>query len=242
MKNYKLIIQYDGSEYAGWQVQDNSVTVQQRVSDAIETIIREKVNLIGSGRTDAGVHALGQVANFRTEKEIDIFKFRYSLNSILPSDISVPEVLEVDERFHARFDAKKRSYLYFISRQKSPFYYKYSYRYKGDLSVDYLNILSKVLKGEHDFTSFARKNSEVDHKRCIIYDVHWKETNGFVIFYIEANRFLHGMVRTVVGTVLGAAKNNFDKNYILDILTKKDREIAGEAAPAKGLFLYRVKY
>lgn len=242
MKNYKLNIQYDGTDYAGWQVQENALTVQQKVTEALEILTKEKINLIGSGRTDTGVHALGQAANFRTERELDLYKFRHSLNALLPFDISVTQMSEAEENFHARFDAKKRSYLYFISRDKSPFYYKYSYLYRGIIETGRLNSLSKLLLGEHDFASFARKNSEVNHKRCIIYDAHWKETNGFIIFYIEANRFLHGMVRTITGTLLGAVRNNLGEEYILDILQKRERESAGEAAPAKGLFLYKVKY
>ncbi|MCU7491180.1 MAG: tRNA pseudouridine(38-40) synthase TruA [Bacteroidota bacterium] len=242
MQNYKLNIQYDGTRYAGWQVQENAVTVQQKVTEALETLTKEKINLIGSGRTDTGVHALGQAANFRTEKELNIYKFRHSLNAILPTDIAVSEMSFAGETFHARFDAKKRSYLYFITKDKSPFYEKYSYLYRGRLEVEKLNRLSKLFMGEHDFTSFSRKKSEVSHKRCIIYDAHWKETNGFVIFYIEANRFLHGMVRTITGTLLHAVRNDLKEAYIQDILQKRERESAGEAAPSKGLFLYKVKY
>ncbi|MCU7495200.1 MAG: tRNA pseudouridine(38-40) synthase TruA [Ignavibacteria bacterium] len=242
MKNYKLNIQYDGTGYAGWQVQENASTVQQKVLDAIEILAKEKINLIGSGRTDTGVHALGQAANFRCEKELDIYRFRHSLNAILPPDIAVNEMAEAEESFHARFDAKKRSYLYFITKDKSPFYNRFSYLYRGQLDLKELNSLSKHMIGEHDFTSFARKNSEVNHKRCIIYDAHWKETNGFIIFYIEANRFLHGMVRTITGTVLRAVRNKLGGEYMLEVLEKRDRESAGEAAPAKGLFLYKVKY
>ncbi|MGE5431636.1 MAG: tRNA pseudouridine(38-40) synthase TruA [Syntrophomonadaceae bacterium] len=242
MKNYKLNIQYDGTNYAGWQTQENALTIQQKVSEALEILTREKINLIGSGRTDTGVHALGQAANFRTEKELDIYKFRHSLNAILPWDIAITRMAEAEENFHARFDARKRSYLYFITKDKSPFYLRYSYLFRGSLETEKLNRLSKLLLGEHDFTSFARKNSEVNHKRCIIHEAHWKETKGFIIFYIEANRFLHGMVRTITGTLLSAVRNNLEEDYILHILEKRERESAGEAAPAKGLFLYKVKY
>lgn len=242
MQNYKLIIQYDGTAYAGWQIQENAVTVQAKVTEALGILTREKINLIGSGRTDTGVHSLGQAANFKTEKVLDIYKFRHSLNALLPQDIAVTEMTEAAEEFHARFDAKKRSYLYFITRDKSPFYNRFSYLYRGRLEAGRLNELSRPLLGEHDFTSFSRKKSEVNHKRCIIYEAHWKETNGFVIFYIEANRFLHGMVRTITGTLLMAAGNNLGGEHILDVMEKLDRESAGEAAPAKGLFLYKVKY
>ena len=242
MKNYKLIIQYDGTNYAGWQVQENALTIQQKMTEALETLTKEKVNLIGSGRTDTGVHSLGQTANFRSQKELDIYKFRHSLNAILPLDIAVTEMTQAEENFHARFNARKRSYLYFLTNDKSPFYNRYSYLYRGRPDVGKLNGLSGLLLGEHDFTSFSRKKCEVDHKRCTIYGAHWKETNGFVIFYIEANRFLHGMVRTITGTLLNAVRNNLGEEYVLDVLEKRDRESAGEAAPARGLFLYKVKY
>lgn len=242
MPNYKLTIQYDGTNYSGWQAQVNGDTVQQTIKNAIKTIIGEEVNLIGSGRTDAGVHALGQAANFITEKEIDSYKFIYSLNSVLPKDISILDVKNVNDNFQARFDAKSRKYLYLFIRYKSPFYEPYAYRYYYKMDCDYLNELSKIFIQERDFTSFARKSDEPEDKRCTVYDAHWKETQGFVLFFIEANRFLHGMVRTIVGTLLGAQKNNYDKKYIEEIFSSNDRVAAGEAVPAKGLFLYKVKY
>ncbi len=244
MYNYKLIIQYDGTRYAGWQIQNNVKTIQQELVNSIETILQEKINLTGSGRTDAGVHALGQTANFLCSKELDTWKFRHSLNSLLPDDISVISMETADENFHARFDAKKRSYIYLISHDKSPFYFNYSYNFalmkKYDISR--LNKLSKILIGEHDFTSFCRTKTEIENKNCEIFDLHWRQNDSFTIFYVEANRFLHGMVRTLVGTLLQSNKNNFDENSLIDILEKKDRTEAGEAVPAKGLFLNKVRY
>ena len=157
MKNYKLTIKYDGTNYAGWQIQKNSDTVQKQITSALEILTKEKINLIGSGRTDSGVHAMGQVANFRTENDIDIYRFKYSLNSILPLDISISSMEEVDENFHARFDPKKRSYLYLISQTKSPFYRNYSYFYHKEIDINKLNELSKGFMGEKDFTAFSRK-------------------------------------------------------------------------------------
>lgn len=174
MNNYKFIIKYDGSDYAGWQIQHNALTVQQKITEAIQTIIKEDVNLIGSGRTDAGVHALGQVANFRTNQDLDLPKFHYSLNSILPVDIAVNKIETVSENFHSRFDAKERSYIYIFSHVKNPFYYKYSYNYRQMENIDFnlLNNLSGVLKGKHDFTSFCRKNDEQENKFCNVLDIH----------------------------------------------------------------------
>lgn len=242
MNNYKLTLSYDGTGYCGWQIQNNAKTVQQTITDAIKVLLKEDVSLIGSGRTDTGVHALSQVANFRTDKEIDIRKFRHSLNAILPQDISINEITAAGEDFHARFDAKRRSYIYLILRDKSPFYNRFAPVIRKDIDTDYLNHLSQALLGEHDYTSFARKKSEVENKKCTIYSARWKQTRGFVLFYIEANRFLHGMVRTTVGSLLKAGGERLGQEYLIDVLNSRDREAAAEAAPAKGLFLYKVKY
>jgi tRNA pseudouridine38-40 synthase len=242
LKNYKLKIQYDGTEYAGWQIQRNCVTVQQKITDALETLTKEKINLIGSGRTDSGVHAFGQIANFRTENVIDIYRFKHSLNSMLPYDISIVEMKEVDIDFHARFDAKRRSYFYIISKTKSPFYKNYSYFYHQNIDVEKLNKLSKVFSGEHDFTSFCRKTSEQENKICSVYQIHWRKNKDLIFFYIQANRFLHGMVRAITGTLLRSQELNNTEEFIENIINAKDREQAFESVPAQGLFLYKIEY
>jgi len=237
-----LKIQYDGTNYSGWQIQSNATTVQQKITDAIKTITKQEVNLIGSGRTDTGVHALGQVANFKIERKLDIYKFKYSLNSILPVDISINSILETKEEFHSRFNAKKRSYIYLFSKIKSPFLYKYSYFLNEKIDIDFLNEISKTFFGTNNFTSFARKKTETKNKNCNIYDIHWKEFKDKISFYIKADRFLHGMVRTIVGTLLDAHKNKWTGENIINIIEKRNRCAAGEAVPSKGLFLYKVKY
>lgn len=242
MKNYKLKIQYDGSDYTGWQIQKNSVSVQQKITDALETLTKEKINLIGSGRTDSGVHALGQVANFRTENEINIYRFKHSLNSILPFDISVVEMEEVDIDFHARFDAKKRAYFYLINKTKSPFYKNFSCFYHQQIDVDKLNQLSKVFLGEKDFTSFSKKTSEQENKICNVFNANWRKKGDLILFYIQANRFLHGMVRAITGTLLRAQELNQPESFIEQIIKSENREEAFESVPAHGLFLYKVEY
>lgn len=242
MKNYKLIIQYDGTEYAGWQTQEKCNTVQQTITDAIELLLKEKINLIGSGRTDSGVHAAGQVANFRTENVIDIYRFKHSLNSILPHSISIRNMDEVSLDFHARYDAKRRIYFYLISNTKSPFFRNYSYFYHKEIDLPKLNYLSKIITGTNDFTSFSRKNSEVENKICTVYQIGWRKIRELILFYIKADRFLHGMVRTIAGTLLRSQELPEPEIYLNRIFELRNRESAFEAVPAKGLFLYKVEY
>jgi len=242
MFNYKLTLQYDGTRYAGWQIQENALTVQEVIGSSLRQILQEDVNLIGAGRTDAGVHALGQVANFTLDKELDFFRFKYSINSVLPDDISITNVELVAENFHSRFSAKKRSYIYLLSNQKSPFYDRYSYNYYSELDLHKLNEISSVLIGSKDFTSFSKNNPEVQNKICEVFDVRWRKEKNLFIFYIEANRFLYGMVRTIVGTLLKAYTLENAIDYLDKVLSKKNRDAAADAVPAKGLFLFKVKY
>lgn len=242
MINYKITIQYDGTKYAGWQIQENALTIQEVISNSIEKILQEKINLIGAGRTDAGVHALGQVANFKISRELDLFRFKYSLNSILPDDISITKLESVDEKFHARFSAMKRSYIYLISNQKSPFFDRYSYTIFSEFNQDKLNGLASAFLGVQDFTSFSKINPEVQNKICEVYEARWRRQKDFFIFYIEANRFLYGMVRAIVGTLLKAYFSEEGNDYLKNIIFHKDRNAAADAVPAKGLFLYKVKY
>jgi len=242
MFNYKLTIQYDGTQYAGWQIQANALTIQGVINKSIEQILQKEINLIGSGRTDSGVHALGQVANFALDSELDLFKFKFSLNSVLPDDISITKVESVDEKFHARFSAKRRSYIYLISNQKSPFFDRYSYTLFSGFDQDRINELSQALIGTQDFTSFSKTNTEVQNKICEVYEARWRRQKNFFIFYIEANRFLYGMVRAIVGSLLKAYSPEEGMNYLQNIFNQKDRSAAADSVPAKGVFLYKVKY
>jgi len=242
MFNYKLTIQYDGSSYAGWQVQENAITIQEVISNSIKQILQEEINLTGAGRTDAGVHALGQVANFTVSRQLDIPKFKYSLNSVLPEDISITNIEIVDADFHSRFSAKKRSYVYLISNRKSPFFERYSYTSFSEMIPEKLNDLSSMLTGEKDFTSFSKNNPDVQNKICEVYEARWRRQKNLLIFYIEANRFLYGMVRAIVGSLLRAYTSEDGKSYLENVILQKERSAAADAAPAKGLFLYKVKY
>lgn len=242
MFNYRMTIQYDGTKYSGWQIQVNALTVQEVLTKSIEQILQEKISLIGAGRTDTGVHALGQVANFLVGRELDLYRFKYSLNSVLPDDISITAIDLAEEKFHARFSAKKRSYIYLISNYKSPFFDRYSYNLFSELSQDKLNELCPLLIGEQDFTSFSKNNPDVQNKICEIYEARWRRQKNFFIFYIEANRFLYGMVRAIVGSLLKAYSTETGIEYLRNVILLKDRNAAPEAVPAKGLFLYKVKY
>jgi len=242
MFNYKLTIQYDGTNYAGWQIQKNAFSVQEVITKSIKQILQEEVNLIGSGRTDSGVHALGQVANFILNRELDLYKFKYSLNSVLPNDISITEIDSVDESFHSRFDAKKRSYIYLITNQKSPFYNSYSFHLNTDFEIAKLNELASVFIGKKDFTSFSKNNPDVENKVCEVFEARWRKQKNLFIFYIEANRFLYGMVRAIVGSLLKSYEKENGKKYLEEIFNFKSRSEAADAVPAKGLFLYKVKY
>jgi tRNA pseudouridine38-40 synthase len=242
MKNYKIIIQYNGTPFCGWQMQKNGKTVQGVLTEAVNTVLREKVILNGSGRTDTGVHALGQCANFRTEKNLFRREFVYSVNSILPKEISIISFEEVNYEFHARFDARRRIYYYLISNKKSPFYYDFSLFRLKPLDIKKLNPYSNQIIGKYDFSSFAKTADQSDSKICTIYDARWRKLGFLSVFRIEADRFLHSMVRTIVGTLIEAHDSDFTYDTIPQIIEAKDRTKASEAVTSKGLFLYKVKY
>ncbi len=244
MKNYKFIVQYDGTNYSGWQLQKNAPSVQWEIQKAVKIILKKEINLIASGRTDAGVHALGQTVNFKTDGEIDLFKFKHSLNALLPRDIAVKEISEAPLEFHARFDAKSRVYFYLFSFGKSPFYFKFSSLNKRLANFDFerLNEISTFLLGKRDFSSFAKNKTETENKVCNLKNIRWRKSGDFAFVFVEANRFLHGMVRALLGTILAAYGQENPGKFLEDILTAGTREAAGQAVEAKGLFLYKVKY
>ena len=242
MQNKKLIIEYDGTDFCGWQRQPDVRTVQADIEAALEKILQHPITLIGSGRTDVGVHALGQVAHVIVEKEISSPELQRSLNGVLPPDIRIRTVETVADDFHARFSAKSRFYRYRIAKFQRAVERQYVWFYGSALDVEKMNKVAKVFVGTHDFRSFSKLNKELDNFDCTVSEAEWIETDNELWFNITANRFLHKMVRTIVGTLVDVGRNKLPGTEIEKILKAKNREEAGITAPAHGLFLLKVEY
>lgn len=242
MRNIKLLLEYDGTAFAGWQVQPEQRTVQGVLESALSQMTGEKVSLTGSGRTDAGVHASGQVANFRTEKDIPLKAFNEGLNAVLPRDIAVLKAEETDPEFHSRFGAKSRLYRYQIITRRSPLLERYAWRILYPLNRDVLPELCNLILGPHDFTAFASAQAEVDNFNVNVARAGWKDYGGVLSFEILADRFLHNMVRILVGTMIDTARGRLKPEDMARILESKDRTLAGKTAPACGLCLVKVEY
>lgn len=242
MRNIRLTLEYDGTNFCGWQLQPKVRTVQGELESSLKKLLQEKVRIIGSGRTDVGVHALGQVANFHTKSQLSPDSIHKGLNSLLPEDVIVLKTEEVPLEFHARFDAKKRMYRYVISRRKRAIGRFYCWYVDYDLDLVQMQRASELLIGERDFKSFCQADVEVKHYKCKVESTSWREKAEELIFEITANRFLHGMVRTIVGTLIDVGWGKISPLAFEKIIEARDRRAAGRTAPAKGLFLVRVWY
>lgn len=244
MGNIKLVIQYDGTNYHGWQTQSNASSIQQLIEDKLSTIVNHKVILCGSGRTDAGVHALGQVANFQTSSELKPDMIKRALNSMLPQDIVVRNSEEVDEKFHARYRARSRVYQYFIwnDRTPSPFFRKFSWFVASRLDLEKMQEAGSLLIGRHDFSSFQGADRMETRAVRDMVRLDIKKIGKLSVFTIEANSFLKHMVRNIVGTLVEVGKGKMNLDGFKKVIEAKDRTKAGPAAPAHGLFLREVKY
>ncbi len=242
MRNIKLVLEYDGTSYVGWQRQANGKSIQGEIEDVLFKVLQEKVDLIGAGRTDAGVHARGQVANFRTDTKLDLEAIRGALNGLLPDDIILRELQEAPLDFHARFNAKERFYSYFITLKPSAFQMNYSWHIKYRLNVTLMKRAADLILGTHDFESFCKADSEVDHYRCTVSVSCWSQEDSTLTYKIRANRFLHNMVRALVGTMVDVGRGYLPFDDFPKIVERKDRKEAGVTAPAKGLFLESVIY
>lgn len=235
-------IAYRGAEWHGWQEQKNAKTVQEEVNIALSTLLQGDIKCVGSGRTDAGVHALHQPAHFDSASEIETEKLLYRLNAILPESISLTGLKRVKDTFHARFDAVSRSYNYYLHTGKDPFKKGTSYFFPHDIDSEMIRDACKILSSWKDFEALSKVKTDVNNFNCEIYGIQWiVDENGYLL-NITANRFLRGMVRTIVGTLLdiGTGKLSLDKLTL--VLESKDRRQAGRSVPAHGLFLSRVEY
>ena len=249
MRNIKLVLEYEGTNYCGWQIQPNLPTIQGTIERSLSQLTKTPIQIIGAGRTDTGVHAEGQVANFHTDSEIPTVAFQKGLNTILPNDIVVAAADEVSADFHARFNATSRRYRYTIVNRayRSALFRRTCHFYPNELDVDSIDTICKSILGKWDFSSFQKTGSDRKNPICEVFDAGcWKEEE-FVYIEIEADAFLRGMVRAIVGTALKCTKEvsqNVEQacRQFHDIMTAKNRSIAGASAPANGLTLIRVKY
>lgn len=244
---YKMTISYDGNKYSGWQIQKNDFSIQSIIQNNLNTILREKINLIGAGRTDAKVHALGQIAHFVSSKQLEINKILYSLNCLLPKDIRIIKIEEVDFNFHARFLAKSKIYRYYICKNEiqTPFLRFYSYKPNVELDLSLLKNATKSFIGTHDFSSFANKQNEGSAKNKpvkTIYRIDVLEDDENIILEFHGDGFLYKMVRNIVGTLIDVASKKISLETLEKILKSKNRKNASAPAPAHGLFLMEIFY
>jgi tRNA pseudouridine38-40 synthase len=242
-QRYFLQCSYKGTNYHGWQIQPNAISVQEVFEDALSRILREKIAVVGAGRTDTGVHASFYILHFEVENQVsEKLDIVYKLNSFLPHDIAVQKVWTVNEEAHARFSATSRTYKYYISIEKNPFGNETSYQYLKPLDIVKMNAAALLLFDYEDFTSFSRLHTDVKTNNCKIMQAEWKVEEKQIVFTIKADRFLRNMVRAIVGTLLEVGKGKLTTEQFCEIIEKKDRGAAGASAPAQGLFLVDIEY
>ncbi len=243
MARFRLLIEYDGSAYAGWQIQKHDPTIQGEIERALAIILKEKIHVTGAGRTDAGVHARGQVAHFDTQMDMETWRLKRSLNGILNRDIRIKDLNRAEKDFHARYSATSRIYHYVIARKPSALLRNQCWYLSTNLDLALMSKASEQLLGTHDFKSFCRSLSTVPNHTCTVIKAAWtKDDSEYLRFIIQANRFLHGMVRAIVGTLVDIGRGFLTADDIYTILIKKNRTAASDTAPARGLILHQVVY
>ncbi len=243
-RRLKLLIEYDGADFVGWQIQPAAAgrSVQGTIQDAFKQFTGSDATVVGSGRTDSGVHARGQVAHAIVNTDLSPNKIFEALNGILPNDIAILRVSESDPLFHARYSARERRYSYTISLAPCAIDRRIALYVRYPLDVELMNECCTYIVGEHDFRAFTKSESEVNHYRCTVTLAAWKQRGNKLIFRIHANRFLHGMVRSLVGTMIDIGRGYFPVEQIQFALKSGNRSDAGHTAPAVGLVLEEVIY
>nr|WP_297787848.1 tRNA pseudouridine(38-40) synthase TruA [uncultured Allomuricauda sp.] len=239
---YFIQFSYFGKAYHGWQNQPNAITVQEVLEKSLSTLLRKKIEVVGAGRTDAGVHARQMFGHFEVEPISDIQDLVYRLNAFLPDDIAVQGILPVAAEAHARFDAVERSYEYWVVKEKDPFLFDYAHWVKNPLDMDAMNEAAKILLDYTDFECFSKSNTDVKTFDCDVREAFWKVQGNKWVFTITADRFLRNMVRAIVGTLLDVGMGKMAPESIHQIIASKDRGEAGVSVPAKGLYLTKVSY
>lgn len=244
MRNIKLKIEYDGTKYHGWQYQPNAITIQGVMEGQIGRIVNEKVTLSASGRTDAGVHALNQVANFKTASMVSCEDLTRGLNALLPPDIAIKDVAEVDDDFHSRFSATGKVYLYQVLNRSYPsaLLSRYSWFIRYPMNIELMNEAVVHIVGKHDFSSFRASSCGAPHPVKEVRSAQFRMEGALLLFEIEATGFLHHMVRNLTGTLVEVGMGRRTIGSFKELIEKKDRRLAGITAPPQGLFLKDVKY
>lgn len=243
MVRYFIYLSFNGGAYSGWQIQPSAPSVQQTLSEALFTFLRYDVNIVGAGRTDAGVHAREMVAHIDLRERMDTAWMINKLNGILPPDIAVNAIVPVKSGAHARFDATARSYGYYINLSKSPFERDFSLRTLPPIDFDLMNRAAAMLYDVDDFTSFSKLHTDTKNNLCRVTEAEWRQIDDTRwVFVITANRFLRNMVRAIVGTLLAVGRGRLSLEEFKEVIDSKDRCRAGDSAPARGLFLEHVEY
>ncbi len=239
---YFLELSYNGKAYHGWQNQPNAISVQEVIEKTLTTLLKKPTDIVGAGRTDAGVHALQMFAHFDYSHNLDLEKFRYKLNSFLPKDIAIHDIYEVKKDAHARFDAVSRTYLYRIGKEKDVFNFNRAYRINTELDFNKMNEASKILLEYIDFECFSKSNTDVKTFNCKVMKADWVEEGNELHFTIKADRFLRNMVRAIVGTLITIGSGKMDIQDLHAIIKSKNRSEAGYSVPAHALYLSKIEY